>query len=139
MPFNLLDDSPDWREFCLNLSDDTSLNLATLWWSNVKANAPLIRRKGSAYDRYRGLGENKAAVIIGASPALKQNVSNLEAISSDKDFILIATSSSLKFLLTNNIRPRFVVIADGAPNVAPKIKVGQAAKGITLKDLEKFF
>lgn len=132
LPFNLLDDSPDWLEFCMNLSKDTADNLAPMWWENVKANASFIRRKGSAYDRYRGQGKNKACVIIGASPALKDNYRNLEAIQHDPDFILIATSSSLKFLLDHGIRPRFVFIADGAPNVAPKIDIKDKAKGITL-------
>jgi hypothetical protein len=132
LPFNLLEDSPDWKEFCLNLSDDTSSNLAPMWWSNVQANASIIRKKGSAYDRYRGQGRNKACILIGASPALQNNYTNLASIQNDPDFILIATSSSLKFLLDHGIKPKFVFLADGAPNVAPKIDIKDKAKGITL-------
>lgn len=130
--FNMLADAPDWKAFCERLSDDTMNALVPLWWSNIKANAPLIRRKGSAYDKYRGQGKEQACVIIGASPALQKNWRNLEAIQNDPDFILIATSSCLKFLLERGIKPKFVMMVDGAANCAPKINVKDKAHGITL-------
>jgi hypothetical protein len=132
LPRDLLDAEPDWKEFCLRLSDDTTDKLAPLWWDNIKANAPLIRRKGSAYDRYRGQGQGKACIIIGASPALNDNWQSLEYVQDDPGFILIATSSSLKFLLSKGIKPKFVFIADGNSDCAPKIDVQDKAQGITL-------
>lgn len=132
LPRSLLDAAPDWEAFCSRLSDDTENYLAPLWWNNVKANAPLIRRKGSAYDRYRGQGQNKACVIVGASPALKNNWEALKAIQNDPNFIIIAVASSLKFLLSKGIRPKFVVAVDGAVNCVPKLDVGGQAQGITL-------
>ena len=131
-PRDLLDAEPDWKEFCTRLSDETTNKLAPLWWSNIKANAPLIRRKGSAYDRYRGQGKNKACIIIGASPALKDNHESLKYVQDDPNFILVATSSSLKFLLANGIRPKFVFMADGDAVCAPKVDIGGQAQGITM-------
>jgi hypothetical protein len=131
-PRDLLDAEPDWKDFCLRLSDDTTDKLSPLWWKNIVANAPLIRRKGSAYDRYRGQGKSKACVIIGASPALKDSCESLKSIQNDPGFILVATSSSLKFLLANGIKPRFVFMADGNADCAPKIDIKEQAQGITL-------
>jgi hypothetical protein len=132
IPVPLLDRDADWKDFCVRLSDDTANHLVPLWLSNVRANAPLIKRKGAAYDRYRGQGQDKVAVIIGAAPALESNWKPLVGLQSDKRYILIACSTALKFLLNKGIKPRFVIMVDGAPNCARYIDVGDKAKDINL-------
>ena len=97
--FDLFGDAPDWMGYVNSLSDDTIDKLQDKWHDNVVANAPYIRRTGSAYDRFRELGRDKACVIIGASPQLKENYQALYDLQKDDRFILVACSSSLKFLL----------------------------------------
>lgn len=130
--FDLFGDAPDWEGYVNSLSDDTIDKLQDKWRDNVIANAPYIRRTGSAYDRFRELGQDKACVIIGASPSLKNNYQALYDLQKDDRFILVACSSSLKFLLEKGIRPRFVLLMDGAADVARYINVGSQSKGITL-------
>jgi hypothetical protein len=130
--FDLFGDAPDWKDYCNALSDDTVDKLKDKWRANIIANAPYIRRSGSAYDRYRGIGKDKACIIIGASPALKHNYQALCDLQHDSRFILVACSSSLKFLVEKDIRPKFVLMMDGAANVARYIDVGEKSRGITL-------
>jgi hypothetical protein len=130
--FDLFGEATDWKDYCNALSDDTVEKLQDKWRTNIIANAPYIRRSGSAYDRYRGLGQDKACVIIGASPALKNNFQTLCDLQHDSRFILVACSSSLKFLLDKGIKPKFVLMMDGAADVARYINVGDKSKGITL-------
>jgi len=130
--FDLFGDAPDWMEYCGSISDDTVDKLKDKWRKNVIDNAPYIRRSGSAYDRYRGIGKDKASVIIGASPKLKENWHALYDLQNDSRFILVACSSSLKFLLEKDIKPKFVFMMDGAADVARYINVGDKSQGITL-------
>lgn len=127
-----LEDNPDWKEFSFLLSDDTTNDLAPLWMANVRANRGHIKKQGMASRKFSGVGQEKACVIIGASPGLANVVRELKTIVDDPHFILFATSSSLKFLMQNGIKPRFVVMADGAKDVASKLAVGEASEQITL-------
>lgn len=128
--FSYLKDNWDWEHFCERMSDDTCDDLTNAWIDNIRQNQALIRKKGSAYERFSGYGNGKIAVIIGASPALKKNVDELKKC--DENFILVATSSSLKALLSHGIKPRFVVMADGSDKVAEYIRVGNESKDLTL-------
>jgi hypothetical protein len=127
-----LDDNPDWKDFAFVLSDDTVNDLSALWISNVRANRGQIRKHGMAADKFLGIGREKCCVIIGASPGLSSNVQEFKAIVDDPNFILFATSSSLKFLLRNGITPKFVVMADGAKDVSSKINIGCQSANMTL-------
>jgi hypothetical protein len=125
-----LDDNPDWKEFATILSDDTTSGLADQWKANVRDNRGKIKKHGMALDKFLGIGREKCCVIVGASPGLSSIVDELMEL--DSNFILFATSSVLKFLMKRRIRPRFVVMADGAKDVADKLDIGNDAAGITL-------
>ena len=127
--FAYLKDNWDWKAFCDRLSDDTCDDLTTAWINNVRSNKSVIRQKGSAY-RFRGIGKGKATIIIGASPALSNNMEYLKRC--DDNFIMVAASSALKQLLSKGIRPKFIMLADGAENVSRYVNVGDEAKGLTL-------
>jgi len=88
-------------------------NPTEMWSENTKRNLPRIHRDRSIW-RFEGLLEGekeKAVVLIGASPSLKENIEKLKAL--DDNFITIVANSALKFLLENGIKPDYVIAIDG--------------------------
>ena len=105
---------PDHQVFLKNMSDRKLCGLSglDLHIPNSKANFKLIKKHGSV-DELEGLAGDKAVILVGASPALKYNVKELE--NCDESFMIIAVNSSLKMLLKNNIKPHIVVVSDADP------------------------
>jgi hypothetical protein len=85
------------------------------WDDNTKANLPKFNKKNSIWN-LKGLysGENgnedKAIVIVGASPCLKRDVKKLKQC--DDNFIIVSVNSALRYLLDHGITPDYVVCLD---------------------------
>ena len=84
-----------------------------MWSENTRRNLPRIKKKDSMYS-YTNLygGDNeKAIVLVGASPSLKDDVEKLKEL--DDNFVIIAANSALKFLIKHGIKPEYVIAIDG--------------------------
>ena len=96
---------------------DKSANPQEMWSKNTRANLPKFSRKNSIW-KLTGklLDENeRAIVIIGASPCLERDIKYLKTLSK-KRFLTIAVNSALKYLLKENIKPDYVIAIDGSPD-----------------------
>jgi len=82
------------------------------WDRNTKANMHRFNKKNSIWNldfKYYGKDE-KAMVLVGASPCLKKDVEKLKEI--DDHFCIVCANSSLKFLLRHNIKPDYCICLD---------------------------
>jgi hypothetical protein len=82
------------------------------WSKRTRENIPRFKKKNSIWTQdFKYYGENeKAVVIVGASPSLANDVEKLKDL--DDNFIIMCANSSLKFLLKNDIKPHYVVCVD---------------------------
>jgi hypothetical protein len=62
--------------------------------------------------------KRKTAVLLGASPAIKKQIDKLRNLQYDPRYVFIGISSGLEFLLSNGIKPRYVMIADADPSIS---------------------
>lgn len=115
---NYLEANKDWRDFSEQISKNTGAVYKKLWPENAKKNKALIDECGWAIPELQDAFKGKTAILLGASPALKNQVEILQGIKHDPDFVLIGISSGLSFLLKNGIKPKYVFIADADPKVA---------------------
>lgn len=83
------------------------------WDVNTKANLHRLNKENSiwTFDRAFANPNDKAAVIVGASPCLARDVEALKKCTK-KDFAVFCVNSSLKFLLAHDVKPDFVVALD---------------------------
>jgi len=82
------------------------------WDINTKKNFHRFNKNNSIWStqwRYSGEKE-KAMILVGSSPRLKEDVKKLKAI--DDDFIIICANSALKYLLKNGVKPQYVISVD---------------------------
>jgi hypothetical protein len=120
--------------FVHQVSENTGDLHAEKWLETVRANRQYVKQYGWACEAFQGTGRHKATVIMGASPAIKKQASQLRKLASDPDFILIGISSGLKFLAENWIKPRYCFVAE-VQDVVLKWFEGvpeEFMKGITL-------
>jgi len=82
------------------------------WNVNTKANMDKLHASNSVW-KMKGMffpPDDKAVVIVGASPCLKRDVEKLKAC--DDDFSVFCVNSALKFMLDHGVKPDFVVALD---------------------------
>lgn len=96
--------------------------LEEAWIRNYEENKPHIVRTPQLDMR------GKVAVLVGASPAIHRNYSALKGLG--EDFVIVACSTILQFLLKEGIRPRYVMAVDFKEEVAAHFDCDQ--EGITL-------
>ena len=100
-------------EFSNFLSKKTGNNGQTLWLENSRDNRELFRKTGKAWACDLQEAEyGKTAIMIGASPALANQLDTLREIQHDSDFVLFGISCNLKYLLDNGIKPKYVITVD---------------------------
>lgn len=84
-----------------------------MWSDNTRRNIPRIKKKDSVYSHvgiFDGDSE-KAVVLVGASPSLRDDVEKLKEL--DENFVIIVANSALKFLLEHDVKPEYVIAIDG--------------------------
>lgn len=82
------------------------------WNDNTVANIPRLHKSNSIWN-LQGLfipPNDKAVVIVGASPRLKQDVEKLKEC--NDEFRIFCVNSALKYLLKHDIKPHYVVAMD---------------------------
>lgn len=114
-PVSYLEDNKDWFAFSRQVSDNTGVVFNKLWPENAKKNREMVKEYGWAIPAMQNTCEGKTAIIMGASPAIQHQVETLRGIQHDPDFVLIGIQSGLSFLLKNGIKPKYVFVADAAP------------------------
>ena len=82
------------------------------WENNTLANMEMFKKERSIWNLefkyYRA--EEKAMVLVGASPCLERDVEKLKDL--DDNFCIVCANSSLKFLLKNDIVPDYCICLD---------------------------
>ena len=123
----------DWSGFVTQVSTNTQNHYKGLWESNLQKNRFLIKKWGWAAELQESfLG--KTAVLLGASPQIKNQIDTLRDLQNDHNFVFIGISSGMKMMFENGIRPRYIMIADADPDINRfwnEIDMEQT-KGITL-------
>ncbi len=110
-----LGQNEDWSEFNKTVSDNTGNRYKEMWLQNLKGNKERVKKQGWAAPYLQDIHEGKTAIILGASPAIKKQVSILQSLQDDPEFVLIGITSGLKWLLDNDIKPKYCMIADADP------------------------
>ncbi len=105
-----------------------------LWSENTEKNLARCKKSNSIHC-LQGLfkeEQEKAVIVVGASPALKRDASKLKGINKNH-FCIIAANSALKFLLKKAVVPDFVIAIDGdKTNIVNHLDVGDISKDIQL-------
>jgi hypothetical protein len=107
-----LTDNKDFDKFVQQTSDNTGEARMELWIENLKHNKVIFKKKEWASSLLQGAGKGKTVVMIGASPALNNQIEELRSLRYDKDFIFCCTNSNLDFLLKNRIKPDYCIVVD---------------------------
>jgi hypothetical protein len=108
-----LADNKDFWEFLNVVSNNSGQNNMDTWIQNLRDNRELFREKEWAAVALQGKHKRKSAIIMGSSPAIKNQVETLKEIQNDNDFVLCGLSSNLEFLLNNGIQPKYIITVDG--------------------------
>lgn len=90
------------------------------WDRNIKANISKFSKENAIWnldDLYTGEKE-KAAILVGASPSLLEDVEKLKDI--NDDFFIMCANSALKVLLKHDIKPDYCICLDGDPIDIPQ-------------------
>lgn len=83
------------------------------WDDNTAANLHRLNKDNSVWNFERAFvsPNDKAVVIVGASPCLERDVETLKKCGK-KDFAIFCVNSALKFLLAHDVKPDYVVALD---------------------------
>jgi len=114
-PVDYIGANADWDKFSRMVSDNTGQHYLKMWLVNARKNEERVKKHGWATEILQDAHYGKTAVLIGGSPHVATQLDTLRELQDDPGFILIGITSNLKFLLTNGIRPRYVMIADAEP------------------------
>ncbi len=109
---NYFTENKDFKEFVSTTSDNTGRRNMDTWILNLRENRDLFKQKGWATVELQGKHKNKSAIIMGASPAIQNQIGLLKEIQEDNDFILCGLSSNLEYLLNNGIQPKYIITVD---------------------------
>lgn len=107
----------DFGDFTHQISENTGNHYKDLWLENARANRDLIRQHGWACEDLMDAHKGKTSILLGASPAIRKQIEDIKELQQDPDFVLIGISSGLQYLFDNDIKPKYVFIADADPMV----------------------
>jgi hypothetical protein len=124
IPENLVTPYHDTNEV---ISDFTIKGKQKKWLKNLKVNNKKWDfHKHDAHSMHdMDLGDT--VYIVGASPSLENNIDDLKGRKT-----IFACGHILKYLLDNDIKPKFVFVVDCEEEEIEFINIGDKAKGITL-------
>jgi hypothetical protein len=95
-----------------------------LWVRNYKKNKLKLFKSISS-----SRGRTKACILVGTSPALKNNVHKLKE-AADDNFIIISSNGAYKFLLENGIIPDYVFVVEARDHIVPDVLVDDPGKTV---------
>lgn len=105
-------ENKDIFKFLNTLSDNTGRTSMGKWIQNLRDNRELFRKCDWAATNLADCEKGKTAIIMGSSPAIRNQVDQLREIQFDRDFVMCGLSSNLEFLLNNGIQPKYLITID---------------------------
>lgn len=102
----------DILKFLNGISDHTGQLSMEKWTDNLRENRELFRKCDWAATKLADCERGKTAIIMGASPAIRNQIDQLRDIQTDSDFVMCGLSSNLEFLLSNGIQPKYLITVD---------------------------
>jgi len=101
-----------WRSTIKSFNDNSSVPEEE-WEVNTLANIERLHKSNSVWTTERMFvpPDDKAVIVVGASPCLKRDVEKLKGISRE-DFCIVCVNSALKFMLERDVVPDYVVAFD---------------------------
>jgi len=115
-PIDFIGSNDDWCGFVNQVSTNTGNHYEGLWLENARANKSLIKEKGWAGEALQGKHKGKTCVLLGASPAIKNQIDTLKELREHPDFIFFGLSSGIDFLFNNELYPQYMMVAEADPN-----------------------
>ncbi len=111
-----------WKKHINTVNDSFKKDKAIhdQWNAHTEANLPKFNRDNSIWAldfKYYGKDE-KAIILVGSSPSLKNDVKYLRDI--DDVFRIVCANSALKFLLKNGVKPHYCICLDSDDIDIPK-------------------
>lgn len=107
----------DVQGFIEQVSQNTGDHYLDLWLENATRNRDMVKKCGWACEELQGIHHGKTAVLLGASPAINKQLDTLRWLQHDPDFVFVGISSGLKHLISEGIRPKYVMVADADPAI----------------------
>lgn len=116
----------DTYEYMSGANKKTQGALSPLWEKNFKDNLDLLEKHGLVNDGCRGIGNNKAVIMIGAGPSLKRHTERLKNLChwnaqfevKDQPFLFMCSNHQFKPYAKEGIVPHFVVLVDASESEA---------------------
>jgi len=124
----------DWAGFLSTISQNTGNHYGQMWIDNAKSNKVRVNKCGWAAESLQDIHLGKTCVMLGASQAILKQIDRLKKLSEDPDFIFIGIASGLETLYKNDLKPKYMMIADADPAIDrfwENVDMGWT-KGITL-------
>lgn len=93
--------------------NDYSIVPESEWEENTLANIERFHRSNSIWTMEGAFNppNDRAVIVVGASPCLKRDVEKLKACSRE-DFCIVSVNSALKYMLDKGVEPEYVVALD---------------------------
>jgi hypothetical protein len=113
-PLKYIESNPVVDTFVRAISNNTEIDRKEVWEAHARTNRVNVRRDGWSCVDFFEKGKGKAAIIIGASPALAKQLDQLRKLQKDKDIVLIGISAGIRYLLQQGIRPEYTFISDSS-------------------------
>jgi len=107
-----LSKNEDIFNFLNSVSDNTGNYSMGKWIENLRDNRELFRKCDWAATKLADCEKGKTAIVMGSSPAIRNQVDQLQEIQKYDDFVLCGLSSNLEFLLNNGIQPKYLITID---------------------------
>ena len=113
-----LDVRPEIKEWLEKVSENTIVHMEDEWMGHIGENWPYLE-KNRKFKSLIGSGEGKTTIIVGASPALRNNVDALKDIEGEhrEKFILMVVNSAAEFVLSRGVKPDYIVSVDADKEV----------------------
>lgn len=113
-PLNYIDEQPTIQKFVRKVSENTEADRKKVWTEHARYNIEKVKKHGWSCEAFFGKGRGKAAIIMGASPAISTQLDRLRELQHDSDIILIGISAGIRYLLQNGIKPAYTFISDSS-------------------------
>lgn len=131
-PLNYIRSNDKVFDFVQAVSRNTESDRLEVWETFARTNRENVKRCGWSSTEFFGKGEGRAAVIIGASPALANQIDQLRELQNDSDFVLIGISAGIRYLLENGIKPEYTFISDSSEKMLKWFEGIEDTSGMTL-------
>lgn len=129
---NYIDEQPDVQKFVRKISENTETDRKAIWTEHARYNIENVKKHGWSCEAFFGKGEGKAAIIMGASPAISKQLDKLRELQNDSSYVLVGISAGIRYLLQNGIKPQYTFISDSSDKMMQWFEGIESTEGMTL-------